>query len=94
MLVCDRSGALTAVILRSPRNCCINTVLLPEYSQAGVSSDRDSYLSAVTGLLVPKVPEIYLPLKQCIEILGAGLKPRSAQAILDHCLQGLAQKVH
>lgn len=46
-----------------------------------------------SGLLVPRVPEIYLPLKQCIEILGAGLKPRSAQAILDHCLQGLAQKV-
>ena len=56
--------------------------------------DPDNHLSAVTGLLVPKVPEIYLPLKQCIEILGAGLKPRSAQAILDHCLQGLAQKVH
>lgn len=50
-------------------------------------------LLCLAGLLVPRVPEVYLPLKQCIEILGASLKPRSAQAILDHCLQGLAQKV-
>lgn len=59
------------------------------YLSANVTSEHD----LASGLLVPRVPEIYLPLKQCIEILGAGLKPRSAQAILDHCLQGLAQKV-
>ena len=54
----------------------------------------DADISTPTaGLLVPRVPEVYLPLKQCIEILGASLKPRSAQAILEHCLQGLAQKV-
>ncbi|KAL0054091.1 hypothetical protein WJX82_003615 [Trebouxia sp. C0006] len=45
-----------------------------------------------TGLLVPRVPEVFLPLKQCIEILGANLQPRSAQAILDQCLQGIRQK--
>ncbi|KAL0033072.1 hypothetical protein WJX79_001234 [Trebouxia sp. C0005] len=49
-----------------------------------------SYLN--TGLLVPRVPEVFLPLKQCIEILGANLQPRSAQAILDQCLQGIMQK--
>ena len=36
---------------------------------------------------------MFLPLKQCIEILGANLQPRSAQAILDQCLQGIMQKV-
>lgn len=45
------------------------------------------------GLLVPRVPEVFLPLKQCIEILGANLQPRSAKAILDQCLQGITQKV-
>ena len=36
---------------------------------------------------------MFLPLKQCIEILGASLQPRSAQAILEQCLQGITQKV-
>jgi len=36
---------------------------------------------------------VFLPLKQCIEILGANLQARSAQAILDQCLQGITQKV-
>ena len=39
------------------------------------------------------MPEVFLPLKQCIEILGASLQPRSAQAILEQCLQGITQKV-
>ena len=39
------------------------------------------------------MPEVFLPLKQCIEILGANLQPRGAQAILDQCLQGIMQKV-
>ena len=46
-----------------------------------------------TGLLAPRVPEVFLPLKQSIEILGASLQPKSAQAILDQCLQGITQKV-
>ena len=52
-----------------------------------------SWLTVTTGLLTPRVPEVFLPLKQCIEILGAGLQPKNAQAILERCLQGIAQKV-
>ena len=46
------------------------------------------------GLLVPRVPEVFLPLKQCIEILGADLQPKAAQAIVEQCLQGITQKVN
>lgn len=52
-----------------------------------------NYVDCISGLLVPRVPEVFLPLQQCIEILGASLQPRSAQAILEQCLQGITQKV-
>lgn len=63
------------------------------HASANICSLMIPALLLFSGLLVPRVPEVFLPLKQCIEILGANLQPRSAQAILDQCLQGIRQKV-
>ena len=45
------------------------------------------------GSLSPTVPEVFLPIRQCVEIIGSGLQPDVASGIIKQCLKGMQHKV-